>query len=179
MSIDDELRQRARKDWGSLTQGERDTVIGVARVAWDKALEREREEDAERGNLLPFRPELARFRDQFQEALANLSEGARAQLEWTARSMMGCSTPKSFLKVIEETIIATSGNTGRLPVCDTGVSMTALKAVAWELGLHTYGSGAKTRPLPDERLLFSVCKQFDDRLSEANVRSALKGTPRK
>lgn len=153
-----------------------DATLAKARAAWDAALQREQEEAAERAQLSSLRPELVRFRARFQKALGSLSEDARGQLERTAASMMGCSSHESFLKTIEETIVAITGEPGRLPVCDTGVSMTALRAVAWELGLYNYGSSL---PLPDERLLLSVCKQFDERVSEANVRSALQGTPRK
>lgn len=153
--------------------------LAKARAAWDAAIQREQEAAAEWAQLSALRPELVRFRQRFQKALEGLSPGARTQIDRTADSMMGCPSPKSFLKTIEETIVATTGEPGRLPVGDTGVSMVALKAVAWELGLHTYGSGSGTMPLPHERLLFNVCKRFDDRVSWANVRRALQATPRK
>ncbi|WP_417447353.1 MULTISPECIES: hypothetical protein [Gammaproteobacteria] len=153
--------------------------LAKARAAWDAAIQREQEAAAEWAQLSSLRPELVRFRQRLQKALGSLSPDARTQIEQTAESMMGCSSPNSFLKTIEETIIAMTGEPGRLPVGDTGVSMAALKAVAWELDLHTYGSGSGTTPLPDERALFSVCKQFDERVSWANVRSALQAAPRK
>lgn len=77
-------------------------TLAKARAAWDAAIRREQEEAAEWAQLSSLRPELVRFRERFRKALASLSEDARGQLERTAESMMGCSSPSHSIRPLKK-----------------------------------------------------------------------------
>ncbi|PJJ96207.1 hypothetical protein CO611_09905 [Lysobacteraceae bacterium NML03-0222] len=157
-----------------------DATLAKARAAWDACLQQEREAQEAQQRLTAARKEVAAFHRRMAAAWKNLSEEARAQVAWTAQHTAGAAPVEAALLTLHETAETVLFEAGRKRRGHySGVSLEAIRAVARALGLRSYGSGSGTKPLPDERLLLSVCKQFDERVSEANVRSALQGIPRK
>lgn len=152
-----------------------DATLAKARAAWDAAIQQEREAQEAQQRLTAARKEVAVFHRRMAAAWANLSEEAREQVRWTAEHTGGAAPVEAALVALRETAETVAFAAGRKSRGHySGVSLAAIRAVARALGLYSYGSSQREKPLPDERLLLEVCKTLDERVTAANIRNALK-----
>lgn len=150
-------------------------TLATARAAWDACLQQEREAQEGQQRLTAARKEVAAFHRRMAASWAKLSDEARAQVEWTAQHTAGAAPVEAALLTLQETAETVLFEKGRKKRGHySGVSLEAIRAVARALGLRSYGSSQRAKPLPDERQLLEVCKALDARVTVANVRNALK-----
>lgn len=149
--------------------------LAKARAAWDACLQQEHEAQEAQQRLTAARKEVAAFHRRMAAAWDKLSEEAREQVRWTAQHTAGAASVEAALITLRETAGTIAYEAGRKSQGHhSGVSLEAIRAVARTLGLRSYGSSQRAKPLPDERALLAVCKTFDKRVTAANVRNALK-----
>ncbi|TWI50452.1 hypothetical protein IQ22_03842 [Pseudomonas duriflava] len=181
-----EAEQAALNEWNKRPTAEREALLQLARTVWQSTVELE----TATAIASPIVSELKRFRERYISLVESLSDEARGSLDFTALytsnlpmakpvppdEVMGVHQPISFLHTIDETIeVLPSAQRGPKPTArDSGVSTAAIRAVAEQLELRSYGTGSSRTMAPDERLLFSICKQIDVRVTAPNVRHALK-----
>ncbi|MDF2073209.1 hypothetical protein P2Q70_01310 [Pseudomonas mendocina] len=152
-----------------------DATLAKARAAWDACLQQEREAQEAQQRLTATRKEVAAFHRRMAAAWENLSEEARAQVAWTAQHTDGAAPIEAALLTLQETAETVLFEAGRKRRAHySGVSLEAIRAVARALGIRSYGSSQRAKPLPDESQLLAVCEAFDARVTLRNVRNALK-----
>lgn len=150
-------------------------TLAKAQAAWDSCLQQERDDQEAQQRLWAARKEVAAFHRRMNDAWKDLTEEAREHVRWTARHTAGAGSVEAALIALRETaetILFKAGPKSHGHY--SGANIKAIRAVARALGLLSYGSSQRAKPLPDERLLLAVCKTFDERVTAANVRNALK-----
>lgn len=152
-----------------------DATLAKARAVWDACLQQEREAQEAQQRLTAARKEVAAFHRRMAAAWENLSEEARAQVAWTAQHTAGAAPVEAALLTLHETAETVLFEAGRKRRGHySGVSLEAIRAVARTLGIRSYGSSQRAKPLPDESRLLAVCEALDARVTLRNVRNALK-----
>lgn len=152
-----------------------DATFAKALAAWDAAIQQEREAQEAQKRLTAARKEVAAFYRRMAAGWGELSDEAREQVRWTVQHTAGAAPVEAALVALRETAETVAFEAGRKSRGHySGVSLEAVRAVARALGLHSYGSSQRAKPLPDERRLLDVCKMLDERVTAANVRNALK-----
>lgn len=152
-----------------------DATLAKARAVWGACLQQEREAQEAQQRLTAARKEVAAFHRRMAAAWENLSEEARAQVAWTAQHTAGAAPVEAALLTLQETAETVLFEAGRKRRGHySGVSLEAIRAVARALGIRSYGSSQRAKPLPDESRLLAVCEALDARVTLRNVRNALK-----
>lgn len=158
-----------------------ETDLAKARAAWDACLLRERDACQLQERVMLIRDELKTAFNRLDSAWSNVraDEGLRealdAQVTWLLSNVPGTGPVDPAIETLRYLTELTGLQGGRPSKAKaSGVSIDAIRAVARALGLRSYGSSQRNRPLPDERQLLEVCKALDSRVTLGNVRSALK-----
>lgn len=155
--------------------------LAKARAAWDACLQQEHDAQQLQERLVTIRDKLQPVFERTESVWSKLRadeelrEVLDDQVAWLTDNVHGAGPVEPALETLRHlaTLTAfTPGQTSRGHY--SGVSLEAIRAVARTLGLRSYGSSQRAKPLPDERTLLAVCKTFDARVSAANVRNALK-----
>jgi hypothetical protein len=149
--------------------------VAKARAAWDACLLQEREAQEAQQRLTAARKEVAAFHRRMAAAWEKLSDEAREQVRWTAQHTAGAAPVEAALVALRETAGTIEHKVGpKKRGHYSGVSLEAIRAVARALGIRSYGSSQRAKPLPDESRLLTVCEALDARVTLRNVRNALK-----
>ncbi|GEM_PF-1378472 len=158
-----------------------DTDLAKARAAWDSCVQQERDAQQLQKRVMLIRDELKTAFNRLDAAWARvradegLREALEAQVKWLLSNVPGTGPVEPALESLRYLTDLTEFQSGRPSKAKaSGVSLDAIRAVARALGLRSYGSSQRAKPLPDERQLLAVCKTFDKRVTAANVRNALK-----
>lgn len=155
--------------------------LAKARAAWDACLQQERDAQQLQDQLVTIRnklkPAFKRIESVWADLRADdeLREVLGDQVTWLTDNVHGAGPVEPALETLRHLATLTeftAGRTSRGHYSD--VSLEAIRAVARTLGLRSYGSSQRAKPLPDERRLLEVCKTLDARVTAANVRNALK-----